>query len=359
MSLFAMNSFAVPPPNPTASDANFNTAGGSSSQASLTTGRKNTSFGFSTLDSNATGYQNTAVGASALSNGVSSSGASSNNTAVGASSMMNISATYYNTAVGANSLSSLQFGDSNVAVGGAALLTSSSGSNNTAIGRDSLYYLVSGGDNISIGFSSGIYLTTESNNIYIGSEGVSGDNRTLRIGKQPLASNGLNRAFIGGINGTTLSGGGSTVLINASGQLGTVVSSARFKKDIADMGSESSNLMSLRPVTFHYISDPSQKKQYGLIAEEVAKVFPDLVVRSGTGEAESVQYHELAPMLLNELKKQHAEILMARDALALLKSQRDKDMAEMKVLRESLHTQQAILAHLQEKMDSPSWTAAR
>lgn len=344
---FAKCVYAVPPPNPTASDASYNTAGGSYSQTSLTTGVGNTSFGIDTLYQNTTGTQNTAFGSFALSNSVSN-----NNTAIGANSLTNDSTGEYNTGVGSNSLMNMSIGDGNVAVGGGALMYFSGGNSNTAIGKYSLQNLHTGSGNIAIGQNSGTGISfNESNNIYIGNVGDYADNRTLRIG--PLSgTTTLQKSFIGGISGTTLAGGGSTVLINSSGQLGTVVSSARFKKDVVDMGDESSKLMSLRPVIFHYKSDPSQTKQYGLIAEEVAKVFPDLVVRSGDGDVESVQYHELAPILLNELKKQRAE-------LASFKEQHAHDLAEMATLKESLLTQQAILVNLQQKVDAPSRTAAR
>lgn len=344
---FATCAYAAPPPNPTPSDANFNTAGGTDAQQSLTSGGTNTAFGAYSLSGNTTGNNNTAYGYLAL-NYATSEG----NTAIGASAMGYSVGGDYNTTVGENSLMVLSSGDSNVAVGRTALAFTNAGNQNVAVGRASLASLLTGNGNIAIGAYSGQLLSSGDNNIYIGNEGVSGDNRTLRIGKQVLDPTNLSRAFIGGINGATLSGGGSTVLISPSGQLGTVVSSARFKKDVADMGDESSKLMNLRPVTFHYKSDPSQTKQYGLIAEEVAKVFPDLVVRGQNGDLESVQYHELAPMLLNELKKQRAEFIALRD-------QHAKDAAEMAALKGSLLAQQAVLVNLQQKIDAPSRTAAR
>src|SRR5205085_12330821 len=102
-------------------------------------------------------------------------------------------------------------------------------------------------------------------------------------------------AFIAGVYGVTVSSG-LAVFINSSGQLGTVSSSARYKDDIRDMGNQSQRLQQLRPVTFHYKPDPNASQQYGLIAEEVAKVYPELVVRNKDGEVESVQYHQLIPM---------------------------------------------------------------
>lgn len=148
-------------------------------------------------------------------------------------------------------------------------------------------------------------------NIDTGNQGAAGDANTLRIG-----DGNQSKTFISGIAGVTLAGGGSQVVINSSGQLGVVASSARFKQDIADMGDDSAKLFDLRPVTFHYISDPTQEKQYGLIAEEVDKVDPDLVVRNPQGEIESVRYYELSPMLLNEAQKAHRELQSQKQMLA-------------------------------------------
>jgi len=116
------------------------------------------------------------------------------------------------------------------------------------------------------------------------------------------------RTFIAGIFGKTASGG-SQVFINSSGQLGLLASSARYKRDIRAMGEQSQGLYHLRPVTFRYKQDAQGQQQFGLIAEEVAKVYPELVTRGTDGKVESVQYHQLIPMLLNEVQRQQQEIV--------------------------------------------------
>jgi hypothetical protein len=144
-------------------------------------------------------------------------------------------------------------------------------------------------------------VTTGSDNIDIGNFGLAGEASTMRLGSAQT------RTFVAGIAGVTV-GGGTTVLINADGQLGTVVSSARYKRDIRDMGTRSQNLLRLRPVTFRYKTDPQAEQQYGLIAEEVVQVYPELVTKGSDGQVQSVQYHQMIPMLLNELQHQQREI---------------------------------------------------
>jgi hypothetical protein len=155
--------------------------------------------------------------------------------------------------------------------------------------------------NLALGYGAGSNLTGGSSNIYVGSPGpgvLSAESTTMRLGQSQT------RAFIAGIYNTSLIGGLKPVYINSAGQLGTVASSARYKRDIQSMGAQSEKLQQLRPVTFRYKQDPQGEQQYGLIAEEVAKVYPELVVRGAKGEVESVQYHELIPMLLNEVQRQ-------------------------------------------------------
>ncbi|MGZ5385667.1 MAG: tail fiber domain-containing protein, partial [Acidimicrobiia bacterium] len=157
--------------------------------------------------------------------------------------------------------------------------------------------------NIAVGSSAGSTLTTGVGNIDIGNPGIAGESSTIRIGSVQT------RAFLAGVRGrTTGVADGLTVLIDSNGQLGTVSSSARVKRDIAGMGEQSSALMKLRPVSFFYRSDAVGIRQYGLIAEEVAEVMPELVQFSPAGEAETVRYHFLAPLLLNQVQKQNRQI---------------------------------------------------
>ncbi len=165
----------------------------------------------------------------------------------------------------------------------------------------------SGSSNIAIGASAGALLTGN-NNIDIGNGGSPGDVGIMRIG----TSGNQNEMLISGIRGVqTNVGDAVNVVIDSSGQLGTINSSRRFKRDIADMGDASSALMSLRPVTFHYkqpSADGKQRLEYGLIAEEVADFFPDAVTYTPTGEAATIQYYKIDSMLLNEVQKQNRQI---------------------------------------------------
>ncbi|HEY6941730.1 tail fiber domain-containing protein [Dokdonella sp.] len=355
---------AQQPPNPTPSDSSSNTAGGTDALLNLVLpASNNTAFGYDALYSNVSGQFNTAFGVTALRNsttgdyntavGVSAlsiNGAGSYNTAVGVlSQYVGSGAGQSNVSVGVESLYSSN-GTDNVAIGASALHSNGTAKGNVAVGRNALVS-ATGDRNIAIGYNAGASLTTGGDNIDIGHPGVAGEAQTIRIGYDPSLRNAQQRTFVTGIYGVSITGG-STVLINASGQLGTVVSSARFKKDVAEMGDASSRLMDLRPVTFHYKADPTQARQYGLIAEEVAKVYPDLVVRNGKGEVDSVAYHELAPMLLNELQKQHREI----DAL---RKERERDVAMLDQMRAMLKEQAAVLTRLQAAPADSVRVAAR
>jgi hypothetical protein len=373
---------AQQPPNPTASDGAHNTAGGTDALLNLVLpAGYNTAFGDSALYSNTNGAFNAAFGGNALKQNTTGS----YNTGLGQAALLGNSTGRYNTAVGAYAMyAGSPGGEDNVAVGVEALWSNSSGNHNVGVGSGSLHDLTSGYDNtaighgalqaatagngsvaigsgalsaatgsgnIGVGSNAGSAITTGASNIDIGHPGVAGDSQTIRIGKTGGSRDAQTRAFVAGIYGATITGG-ATVLIDSSGQLGTVVSSGRFKKDVADMGDSSSRLMELRPVTFHYKADPSQARQYGLIAEEVAKVYPDLVVRNENGEIDSVAYHELAPMLLNELQKQHREIEALRKA-------RERDVALLGEMRAMLKEQAAVLTRLQATPAESLRVAAR
>jgi hypothetical protein len=169
-----------------------------------------------------------------------------------------------------------------------------------------LAFNTTGSNNIGLGFDAGFNLTTGSNDIDIGSVGATAESNTIRIGAQGAQS----RAYMAGISGSAVSGSavsGSAVVVNGAGQLGIVVSSARYKRDIHDMREASARLMKLRPVTFRYKNDPEGIRQYGLVAEEVARVYPELVTYGADGKVETVNYLTLTSMLLNELQKRTAE----------------------------------------------------
>jgi hypothetical protein len=191
-------------------------------------------------------------------------------------------------------------GAQNSASGVNALYENRTGNYNTASGTDALFSNTSGSSNIAEGYKAGYSLTTGSNNIDIGNSGVAAESGTIRIGTTSTHT----AAYIAGIYGTSVTG--SAVVVSSTGQLGVTVSSERFKTAIAPMGSATSKLQELRPVTFRLKTAPKGALQYGLIAEEVAKVYPDLVIRDERGRIDGVRYDELAPMLLNEMQKRDA-----------------------------------------------------
>jgi Chaperone of endosialidase len=275
---------------------NANTANGAFALLSNTTGFSNTAIGVQTLFSNTIGVQNTANGLAVLSSNTNGSG----NTANG------VYALYQNT-----------HGNSNTASGINALGTNTGGSINTAIGAGSLGNITSGNSNIALGFNAGSNLTSGDNNIYIGSLGVATESATIRIG----TSNVQTRAFIRAIRGmTTGNNDAIPVLIDTAGQLGTTSSSRRFKKEIKPMDCASEALLALKPVTFHYESDKANVPQFGLIAEEVAEVNPDLVVRDEKGEIYTVRYDAVNAMLLNEFLKEHRKVEEQEKTIDELKS---------------------------------------
>jgi hypothetical protein len=276
-----------------------NTAIGLNALAS-NSGSYNTAIGHEALSSNTTGNRNTAVGHYAL----AQNAAAYDNTAVGESALYTNATGTFNTAVGSAALLRNAAGQ-NTALGASALLQNTVGSSNTALGAFALNSNVGGGGNIAIGSGAGSSLDPNANNnIVIGNPGQQADISRIRIGTSLQIS-----FFAAGIRGVTTGVADAIpVLIDSNGQLGTVSSSRRFKEEVQDMGDVSSNLMKLRPVTFRYqkpYADGTRPIDYGLIAEEVAEVYPDLVVRGKDGKVETVQYQKLTPMLLNELQREH------------------------------------------------------
>jgi hypothetical protein len=207
----------------------------------------------------------------------------------------------YNTAEGDRALLNLTSGDSNTAIGDSALFRNTTGRANTAAGSFALYLNTTGSGNIAVGINSGFNITGD-DNIIIGNFGLEGESRTIRIGVQRSQT----KTFIAGISGTPIVGGVG-VRVNASGQLGTAPSSVRFKQDIRSMGDASDAVFALRPVTFRYKQqvDPEGSPQFGLVAEEVEKVDPNLIVRDADGRPYSVRYDAVNAMLLNEFLKEH------------------------------------------------------
>jgi hypothetical protein len=254
----------------------------------------NVAVGYGSLRNNSTGATNTGLGDLALYTNTTGNGC----TAVGYQALL-FSNNNDNTAVGNASLRSTTTGNNNTALGRATLPINTTGAGNTALGVNSLFNNTTGAGNIAVGQFAGFNLTTGDNNIDIGHNGVAAESNTIRIGVNHVAT------YIAGISGAT-SAGGVAVFVDGAGHLGTITSSARFKEDIQDIGDSSSALMKLRPVRFHYKHDvdPSGLEQYGLVAEEVAKVYPDLVVYDDNGQPETVRYHFVNALLLNEVQRQ-------------------------------------------------------
>jgi len=281
-----------------------NTALGAGALSSNTTGVANTALGSNALLSNTTGFANTAMGDSALINNTTGA----DNTALGFHALFNNTTGTNNTATGDGALLSNTTGNTNTATGFAALVSNTTGSGNTATGMQALFSNTTGNENTALGFDAGLRVTTGSNNIHIGNQGADTDAALIRIGSVQTAT------FIAGIRGVTTGVNDAvTVLIDSNGQLGTTSSSRRVKTDILDLGDQSRALHQLRPVSFRYRSHPPDGPvEYGLIAEEVVEIYPDLVVRDSDGQPNGVRYHVLPAMLLNELQRQQREIVELR-----------------------------------------------
>ena len=292
----------------------LNTATGFFALMNNTGGGGNTANGVNALAFNSTGSDNTATGSGALFNnnasGNTANGANAllanttgfRNTAMGEDALSTNISGRFNTAIGSGALSSSSTGDSNTAVGNSALV-SSTGDFNTAVGNTALAGNTTGSHNTALGWSAGSHLTTGDENINIGFgvSGVAGESNTIRIGTSIITA-----TFIRGISGATVPGG-AAVFVNSSGHLGTLTSSARFKDEIKPMGSASEAILRLRPVSFRYKKDidPQGIPQFGLVAEEVEKVNPDLVIREADGRPQTVRYEQVNAMLLNEFLKEH------------------------------------------------------
>ena len=260
-----------------------------------------TGIGAGALKANTDGNSSTAVGANTLA--VNTIGFE--DTAVGWACLFHNINGWDNTAVGTVALTANTDGNENTGVGAGSLYRNDHGSDNTAVGHVALSFNTSGSNNIALGHYAGFNLTTGDYNIDVGNQGVAAEANTIRIG----TAGNQTRTFIAGIGGvTTGNNDAQAVLIDSAGQLGTISSSIRFKQDVQDMCDASSCLMELRPVTFRYKTQPDGPRHFGLIAEEVEQVMPELVVRDVTGQIETVAYHELPAMLLNELQKQRATI---------------------------------------------------
>jgi len=275
-----------------------NTGVGDSALQDNTSGYYNTAFGSGALLRNTTAYNNTGLGLDALIYNTTGG----DNTATGANALFSNTTAGENTATGYEALYFNTTGANNAATGAESLFSNTSGNVNTALGFAALFSNTTGSNNIALGTNAGYNLTQGSNNIDVGNQGVAGESGIIRIG---TATN-QTAVYIAGIENAKVTG--SPVYVTANGQLGVLASSERYKTKVAPMGAGTQKLGKLRPVSFHLKTEPGGPLQYGLIAEEVDKVYPELVIRDEAGKIQGVRYDELAPMLLNEVQKMAAEI---------------------------------------------------
>jgi hypothetical protein len=347
-------------PAPDGGYPNFNTAEGTNALFSLTSGTNNTANGYRALRnntrgsyntatgaqallSNTTGIRNTANGAFALFSNTAGGGLLAGNTAIGDEALFSNTIGSGNTAIGDAALSSNvggpnSEGDANTATGAQALLSNTTGSfntasgvsalknntigsSNTAVGHDALHGNTTGTTNIALGVEAGSQQTTGSSNIYIGDTGFGLESNVIAIGAIPSGGASYNRFYVGAVYGVSIPSPTLPVIVSSEGQLGTAPSAARFKKEIKPMDKTSESVLALKPVTFHYKSDKSNAPQFGLVAEEVAAVNPDLVVRDNSGEIYSVRYDSVNAMLLNEFLKEHKAFLEEHRTVEELKKQ--------------------------------------
>src|SRR6266540_4170201 len=297
-----------------------NTAEGQNALLSRTTGGFNTAVGWLSLRALTTGSYNTGVGAGTL---VLNSGDE-------------------NTATGAGALLLNTTGAQNTANGAFALFSNTTGTDNTANGVTALRNNTTGDNNIAVGSIAGFNLTTGDNNIDIGNEGVAAEADTIRIGTVGTQT----ATFIAGIDGVAVAG--TAVVVNASGQLGVAASSQRFKDEIKPMDKASEAILALKPVTFRYKQeiDPEGIPQFGLVAEDVEKVNPDLVARDAKGEVYTVRYEAVNAMLLNEFLKEHRKVEEQKSII-------QEQQATISELKSAVARQQsgleALAAHLREQ----------
>jgi Chaperone of endosialidase len=360
--LLALGCFALCPraqavtPAPDGGYRNRNTAEGTNALFSLTTGADDTAIGFQALFYNASGHNNTAIGSGALFHnttghentatgalalGVNAIGVSNtatgfqalsfnttgnDNTAIGSDALAFSTSGHNNTAIGSETLSHNTTGHDNTATGLGALGGNTIGDDNTAIGVNALLRNTFGHDNTAIGKNAGDNQTTGSNNVYIGAgiNGIAGESNACRIAS---------------IFGQTAASG-SAVFITSGNKLGTMTSSVRFKDEIKPMDKASEAILALKPVTFRYKKevDPAGTFQFGLVAEEVEKVNPNLVVRGKDGKPYSVRYEAVNAMLLNEFLKEHHKV--------------EEQEAGMRQLKSTVSKQEAIIAQQQQGMEA-------
>ncbi len=302
----------------------------------------NTFLGNDALISNTSGPQNTATGASALVSNTTGSW----NTATGYVALNHNTSGELNTATGTQALVSNTIGFQNTANGYGALFVNSIGNFNTAIGSQALLNNTTGGGNIAVGAFAGAALTTGDNNIDIGSDGAMGEAGIIRIGTAGIQT----ATFIAGIRNAPLAHGAAVAVgITADGQLGVRACSARFKEAIKPMDKASEAIFSLKPVIFRYKKelDPKATPQFGLVAEQVDKVNPDLVARDAEGKPFTVRYDEVNAMLLNEFLKEHRSVQELKTTVA-------EQQAQIQALTAALKEQAARIQTVSDQLMAQS-----
>ena len=339
-------------PAPDGGYPGFNTAEGDNALQSLTSGTSNTAIGFDALFSNTTGSNNTATGIDAL----FSNTTGSNNTATGIGTLGSNTTGSDNTANGFGALLLNTTGPNNTAVGFEVLFANTTGFENAGTGSRALFANTTGFHNTADGFSALVRNTTGNHNTANGDVALSnnttgnfnttdgahslennstgsantalgfgaGNNVTtagnvICIGSGVVGANVSNSCFIGSVFGQT-SSAGAAVFINSSGKLGTITSSRRFKEEIRPMAQSSEVLFALKPVTFRYKKEiePQKIPQFGLVAEDVEAVDPDLVVRDKDGKVNTVRYEAINAMLLNEFLKEHRTVQELKQEITAL-----------------------------------------
>jgi hypothetical protein len=369
LTALALACFALSPiaravtPAPDGGYPNENTAEGEDALFSLTTGSSNTAIGYHALHNSTTGIDHTAIGSEALASLSAGAGCTAvgsqalsndvfggDNTAIGSSALHSNTTGALNTAVGFNTMVANTIGSNNTATGlealslnttggansaygFAAINNNTTGNNNTAVGTDALQRNTTGSNNIALGSFAGFAILDGSFNIDIGNLGKPRDSFTMRIGKQQM------NTYIAGISGVTVAGG-LGVVIDTDGHLGTATSSARYKENIKPMDKASEAILALKPVTFRYKQelDPKGIPQFGLVAEQVEKVDPDLVARDSEGKPYTVRYEAVNAMLLNEFLKEHQKVEQLEKQVAALTEGLQKVSAQFELSKSAPQT---------------------
>ena len=368
------------PEAPDTALAGGNTADGADALAGLTTGIYNSAFGIFSLLSNGsanfntgvgagvllvnTANENTAVGAGAL----FSNKVAGDNNAVGAFALFNndsdaAGTANFNNAHGRNCLLNNVDGDENDAFGDDSMESNTTGIENTAMGDDSLDSNTTGSDNTAVGKEAGDTVTTGSENTFLGHNagiGTTDGSDIIAIGAESAGqfANVGPTCFIGNIDGEPTSDPGSTVavLIDSNNNLGTFASSRRVKHDIKPMDKASEVILALKPVSFKYNHDVKGTPCFGLIAEDVAQVDRDLVVRDKNGEPQTVRYEQINAMLLNEFLKEHRKVETAGSNIAELRSTVGVLTAQLK---EQAAQIQKVSAQLEVNKPAPQVVASK